>query len=354
MWFLTAAEVAPLAAGAAVLGSGGGGSTAVAGEVAAQALQVSGPVPVSRLPELAADDLVVPLGLVGAVTVFEEKPPSGDEWQVLIDAVEHYAGRRIRALMPFEAAGVNALLPVAAASQTGRPLVDADVMGRAFTGLDQTVLTLNALPATPMVLANEQGAITVIDRVNAFQAERLARAIVVTMGGWAVVAFAPQPAQALARHAIHGSMSRAVRYGQRVAHRDLSGLLQAAGGRSLFRGKVIEVERDTATGYGRGSLVLEHLNDRSRLLTVEFQNENLVAVEQGEVLAVVPDLICTLRVEDLTAVTTEQFKYGLELEIVRIPAPAQWRTTAGLGLVGPSAFGYRTPYVVAGHRRDPR
>lgn len=346
MWSLSAEDVAPLAAGAAVLGSGGGGSTSVAREVAARALSTAGPLPVLSLAELDGDDLVAPLGLVGSVTVFEEKPPSGQEWRVLLEAVERYVGRRVRALMPFEAAGVNALLPVAAASHTHRPLVDADVMGRAFPGLDQTVLTLNSLSTTPMVLANEQGAVTVVDRVNPFQAERLARAIVVTMGGWAVVAFAPQPASALLRHAIHGSMSRAVAWGRRVAHRDLDGLLHAGGGRSLFRGKVVEVERDPTTGYGRGSLVLEHLSDRSRQLTLEFQNENLVAVEQGEVLAVVPDLICTLRADDLTAVTTEQFQYGLDLEIIRIPCPTQWRTAAGLGLVGPSAFGYRTPYVV--------
>ena len=353
MWSLSTEDVVPLAAGAAVLGSGGGGSTFAARDVAARALHLSGSVPVLRLSELEPDELVVPIGLVGSVTVLEEKPPSGEEWHVLMEVADHYAGERIRALVPFEAAGVNALLPVAAASQTGRPLTDADLMGRAFTGLDQTVLTLNTLATTPMVLANDHGAVTVIDRVDAFQAERLARAIVVTMGGWAVVAFAPQPAGALTRHAIHGSMARAVRYGRHVLRRDLAGLLAAGGGRSLFRGKVVEVERDVSTGYGRGSLVLEHLADRGRYLTVEFQNENLVAVERGRVLAVVPDLICTLHAEDLTAVTTEQFQYGLELEIVRIPCATQWRTAAGLGLVGPSAFGYRTPYVVSGAIHDP-
>lgn len=346
MWTLSGADVAPLALGAALLGSGGGGRTATANQAARQALEQHGSVPVLLPTELDPDDWVVPIGLVGSVTVFEEKPPSGDEWRAVLAALERYAGHQVRPLMPFEAAGVNALLPIAAARATGRPLVDADLMGRAFPGLDQTTLTLNNLQVTPMALANEQGWVAVIDRVNPFQAERLARSTVVTMGGWAAVGYAPQRAADVARCAIRRSISSAVRLGRQLQRRDLDGLLRTRGGRLLFRGKVVQVERDATASYGRGSIVLDHLTDPGRQLTVEFQNENLIAVELGRVVASVPDLICTLGVEDLGAVTTEEFQYGLELNVVRMPCPPNWRTPAGLGLVGPSAFGYRTPYVV--------
>ncbi len=348
MWKLSAEDIEPLALGAALLGSGGGGSTTVAARTAHRILQRCEPVSMVAPRELAPDSWIVPIGLVGSVTLFEEKLPSGQEWQQVIATLNRYSGISADALMPFEAAGVNALLPVAAAASLGLPLADADVMGRAFPGLDQTMLTLNNLPVAPMALCNEQGMTAVLDRVNPYQAERLARSTVVTMGGWAIVAFAPQRASDMARCAIHQSMARVLRFGRRLRQRDLAGLLYAGAGRSLFRGKVIQVERTVADGYGRGSVVLEHLGDPERLLAVEFQNENLIAIEDGRVRASVPDLICTLETDNLASVNTEQLRYGLELDVIRFPCPPTWRTTSGLGLVGPRAFGYRVPYVLPG------
>jgi DUF917 family protein len=347
VWKLTAEDVEPLALGAALLGSGGGGSTTVAERTAYRMLR-SAPITMVAPRELDPDSWIVPIGLVGSVTLFEEKLLSGQEWQQVLATLSRYSGISADALMPFEAAGVNALLPVAAAASLALPLVDADVMGRAFPGLDQTTLTLNNLPVAPMALCNEQGMTAVFDRVNPYQAERLARSAVVTMGGWAIVAFAPQRASDMARCAIHRSMARALRFGRRLRQHDLDGLLHVGAGRSLFRGKVIQVEREVGDRYGRGCVVLEHLSQPERLLALEFQNENLIAIEDGIVRASVPDLICTLETENLTSVNTEQLRYGLELDVIRLPCPPNWRTQSGLGLVGPRAFGYRSPYVLPG------
>lgn len=65
-------------------------------------------------------------------------------------------------------------------------------------------------------------------------------------------------------------------------------------------GKVVDVQRQTTQGFARGRLLLEGSGAfAGRTLTVDFQNENLLAVEgPGErLLASVPDLICCVEAE---------------------------------------------------------
>ena len=50
----------------------------------------------------------------------------------------------------------------------------------------------------------------------------------------------------------------------------------------LVTGKITDVERRTTGGFVRGSVVIEGLGaDAGRLIRLEFQNENLVALEGG-------------------------------------------------------------------------
>ncbi|WP_214365601.1 DUF917 domain-containing protein [Pseudonocardia sp. H11422] len=362
MWQLGAGDIDDLARGAALLGAGGGGETRTAAALARRALRSSGPITVIEPSELAPDARAVPLGLVGSITVFEEKPLEGTEMARVVHALDRYTAGRVDAVLGFEAAGLNALLPVVAAAVLGLPLLDADGMGRAFPGLDQTVFTLHGLAIAPMAVADPRGSLVLIDGVDHFLGEQLARSAVVTMGGWALLAFAPQRAADLARSAIVGSVRKALEAGRLLGADDVPGLLRRYGGRTLFRGKVIEVQRrDAETGvatvpgrarrrWGGGSAVLEHLDAEGRVLRLEFQNENLLAIEDGVVHASVPDLICLLGAETRANVTTEQIRYGLELEIVTLPCAPAWCTPAGLRLAGPAAFGYDVPYSRAGPR----
>ena len=82
-------------------------------------------------------------------------------------------------------------------------------------------------------------------------------------------------------------------------------------------GKVTDVERRTTKGFVRGSVVVEGLgDDAGRLLRLEIQNENLVALEQGRVLASVPDLITVLDSETADAIPTERVRYGQRVTVI--------------------------------------
>ena len=88
----------------------------------------------------------------------------------------------------------------------------------------------------------------------------------------------------------------------------------------LLEGKVVDVERHTAGGFVRGSVVVEGYGvDAGRLVRVEIQNENLVALEDGDVMASVPDLITLVDSQTADAVATEVVRYGQRVAVIAFP-----------------------------------
>ena len=85
--------------------------------------------------------------------------------------------------------------------------------------------------------------------------------------------------------------------------------------------------------------------DAGRLIRLEIQNENLVALERGQVLASVPDLISVLDTETADAVATERIRYGQRVTVIAFGCDPIWRTEQGIDLTGPRAFGYDFDYA---------
>jgi uncharacterized protein len=80
-------------------------------------------------------------------------------------------------------------------------------------------------------------------------------------------------------------------------------------------------------------------------MTVRFQNEHLVAILDGEVVCMVPDLIAILDTERGEPITTENLRYGFRVTVIGIPCDAKWRTPEGIALGGPRHFGYDIDFV---------
>ena len=76
--------------------------------------------------------LVAAVGGMGAPTVGIEKLPKGDEFELALEALEAYIGKPINAIICAEIGGANSIVPLVAGALTGKPVVDADAMGRAF------------------------------------------------------------------------------------------------------------------------------------------------------------------------------------------------------------------------------
>lgn len=348
---LGAQEIEDIAVGAAILGSGGGGDPLIGKLMALQAIEQYGPVDLVSPDELPTDSLAVPVAMIGAPTVFVEKLPSGEEIGRALRALSNYLGREVSCVVPIEAGGLNSMLPLALAAALHLPVLDLDGMGRAFPELQMVTFHLGGISATPMVLADEKGNESLLQTVDNVWTERLARALTVQMGGAALMAIYPMTVRQASTHGIQGAVSLAERLGRvvREAHATnipaSDALMAAGGGQRLFTGKIVDVLRRTTGGFVRGDVTIEGVDAcLGHRMVVSFQNENLAAILDDEVIACVPDLLVALDAETGLPVTTEALRYGLRVTVVGFPCAAQWRTPEGLAVVGPRYFGYDIEY----------
>jgi DUF917 family protein len=346
---LDAQNLGSLARGCALLGAGGGGDPELGLVMALTAVQEHGPVRVVALDDLDDDALIMPCGLVGSPSVASERIWNGDEGRILRNAVERMHSGRVVALMCFGIAGANGLLPVMWAARIGLPLVDADGMGRAFPELQQQAMHLAQIPASPVVLTDGRGNAQVLYGVDDGSAERMARITAATLGGVCAGALYCMTARQARGAVIAGSLSRAVEIGEAMASHAVDERIDALRERHdavvLVEGKVVHVQRTADDGFVRGSATVRGVAPAARQLRLELQNEFLLAVEDGAVRASVPDLISVLASETGDPIATERLRQGERVVVIATPAPAVWRSPAGLSVAGPRAFGYEVDFV---------
>lgn len=357
MRLLDEANIADIALGAAVLGSGGGSNPYVGMLMAREAIRRYGPVELVTLDELDDDDLVVPAAGMGAPVVGVEKLPAGDDLLRAFEALGRYTGRMPRATMSIEVGGMNSIRPIYLAARLGIPVVDCDGMGRAFPEIQQTVLTAAGISASPFVMSDERGNVVLMDAVSNKWVETFARSCVIQMGAVGSIALYSATVRQLKAAAIQGtttlaeSIGQTLRTARRLERNPVAALRRAVGGFLLFRGKISDVDRRVREGFAKGSARMDGMGDYAASeLLLEFQNEYLVAQVDGEFAATTPDLIAVLDSETAQPITTEALRYGMRVAVIAIPCAPQWREPAALALVHPRYFGYDIDYVPAEER----
>jgi DUF917 family protein len=343
---LDASDLPVMARGCALLGAGGGGDPGLSLVMALRALDEHGPVQVVALEDVDGDALIMPCGLIGSPSVATERLWSGDEGRILRNSVERLRGQRVAALMCYEVAGANGLLPLTWAARMGLPVLDADGRGRAFPELQQQAMHLADIPASPLVLTDGRGNAQVLYAADDGWAERLARSAAASMGGVCAGALYCMTAEDARGAVIEGSLSLALAVGEALAAREVDALGEAVGAVVLIAGKVVHVERRADDGFVRGSATVQGTgHDAQRQLRLELQNEFLLAVEDGAVRAAVPDMISVLASDTGDPIATERLRGGERVVVIAAPAPAVWRSRAGLAVAGPRAFGYDVEYA---------
>lgn len=242
--------------------------------------------------------MIMPCGGIGAPLVSLEKIEAGDEGERLRDLMQRQTGRTVAALMAGEIGGGNGLVPVTWAARMGLPVVDADGMGRAFPLASQVTMELAGISPCPAAMTDERGNVVVFRTISGEWAERLERAAAAEFGGMGSSAdFSMTAAQA----------------------------------------------REATV---RGSVVIEDLEeDAGRLIRLELQNEHLVALERGRLLASVPDLITVLDRETADAISADRIRYAQRVVVIAFGCAAVWRTERGIAATGPRAFGYDFDFV---------
>ena len=336
MRMLTTQDIEALSIGAAILGTGGGGSPYIGKLRCLEVLRAGAQVPLISLDELPDDAHVVAIGGIGAPIVSIEKLEQGDEGLRALRALEEYFGQKVDALIAGEIGGGN-----------GLGIVDGDGMGRAFPEMQMTTFSIYGHRSTPAAIADERGNVVIVNSVmSETWYERLARSTVVTMGGSAMGAEAPMAGDFVKRAAIPGTVSQAIQLGNLVMeanrnHESAVPLICAhEGGVHLMDAKIVDLKRHLRGGFSVGDIALEgidaHAGSRAR---IAFQNEFLMFERDGVIEACVPDLVVLLDVDTGHAITTDVLRYGQRVAILALPCHPLLRTEQALAVVGPAAFG---------------
>ena len=288
---VTLEDIRPIAIGAGILGTGGGGNPYLGGLHLASIIRERGPQAIIDPFDLADDALCCVVGSIGAPTVSIEKLPEGTEMCRALRLLEEHLGRQFDAVAIADNAAV--------------------------------------VPAA----------------VSDVWAEKMARNIAISMGARAGLAGTIMSGAQVKAAGVHYTLSLAHHLGAQVieAQRQKSDVPAVVAaeleGEVIFQGKITDVDRRVSKGFARGGVRFESFSGAD-VLEIEFQNEFLIAFINGEVAATTPDLICIVTEEEGEPVTTEALRYGTRVAVITVPAPPQLKSEAALEVVGPGAFGY--------------
>jgi uncharacterized protein len=292
--------------------------------------------------------MVAVVSKMGAPLVGHERLGDPVHLARAVEVMEDYLGKPFRAIMSVEIGGSNALSSFLAAAVLDRPVVNADAMGRAYPEAQMTSFAIGNLPMFPLSLVDVRDNEVIVTRAASWKwMERISRKVCTEVGSTAATCKAPRTGKEVKEWGIHYTVTKATELGRavmeaRARHDDpVQAVLDHEGGKQLFRGKVVDVARETTGGFLRGSTTVEGIDaDRGSRMELAFQNEWAVAFRDGQPVAMTPDLLCLLDTVSGGAIGTESVRYGQRVTVVALPAPELLTTPAGIAAVGPRAFGY--------------
>lgn len=356
-WKLCQEDLRCLAEGAAFLGTGGGGDPYIGRLIAEQAINEHG-APVMLEPSELEDDMTVfSIAGFGAPTVQMEKLIQGEEVLFALDKLEKITGRRVDALIPAEIGGGNSMAPIMVAATRGIPVVDADGMGRAFPELQMNNFSASGIRVTPLVVVDEHLNYAVVEAGTDKFAEDMVRALAIKMGLRVFIAGFPMTGRQVKQAAISGTLGIALEIGRTLRDARSNGdpvsalveYLRTTSyysyAKMAFDGKITDLERETANGFSIGKCRLTALGDENSKAEVSFQNENLLLRVDGQLRAIVPDLICIVDRETGAPVPTQALRYGQRVKIIIMSAPPQLREDRNQDVFGPQEFGLSELFV---------
>lgn len=366
IWTLTDTDVDFIGSGAYILGCGGGGDPHSSVIELMRMVKSGKKINIVTLDKFAemthGKGRAINVGYFGSPTISGEKLHANEILEAL-SRMEQYEGKKTDGIFMFEIGGGNGLSGLWTACIRGLPVVDLDLMGRAFPTQWQSLPSVyNDNHGYPyLTLSDGNGfSMTINSGVDDVQMEDVMRDVMYNRGCQGSCVEPSMSIAEMEQQTVHNPVSLSWRIGRAVRiakyNSDLDRLpdyiINASGGpactKCLLKGKIVSVEKKLKRGYGYGIVELESLEKdpithEKTTIKIPFKNEDIVAfkIEKGkdpQPLCSVPDLI-TLVDADGNAVGTQDYRYGLVVFIMVFSASNKWRTPQGVKFGGPSAFG---------------
>ncbi|KAJ5109996.1 hypothetical protein N7532_002641 [Penicillium argentinense] len=388
VWYISPVDLEFIATGTGVLGTGGGGPSYLQYLQCLESLRESGEkrMRVISPKALKDSDICVFGSWYGAPSVSGERMPAGTEIMTAIDYSVKMSGHlHFEAVVADEIGGGNGMSTFPTSVHFDIPVVDGDLMGRAYPTLEHGTPYVYGEPITPCALADGKGnAAVVLKAESNRRVETMLRAQCVDLGLNVAVACTPLPGKSIKKYAIPNTVSqswyigRAIHKARRSKTNLIDAIFETTPGHLLYIGKIIDVKRDVSRGYTMGSCTIAplsndeidnamsstHTPDESRCLIIPFQNEFLYAayaniadpddMSNHKIICTVPDLISVLG-QDGEAIGSQELRYGLRVSVIGIAAHPLWTgDERGLKVGGPAGFGLEMEWTSLGAYTEPR
>lgn len=323
---INANDLINISRGAALLGSGGGGDTSILYQFAYDRL-LNTTIPLRKTSDLSQNDLIVPIAYIGSPAVSKAAGPTEAMFLNNIKAIQGQYPTKNIILMPAEIGGCNALAPIAPAALLNLPILDADLLGRAFPKLKMCKPAVTQ-PNTNIefYLSSREGETQFGCVANVEALEIEARKIAVGFGGSACIATYLFSGSKFAEYVIEGSLSRAYEIGCAE---------NKVGSNIVSNANTINIQIENAGGFLAGYV---EVSCRDEVYRIDCLNEFYTVTKQGVTLAASPDIISLIDVQTSSPIASESLVLGLSVNINVLPAPAFWNLENAKVTVTPNQF----------------
>lgn len=347
--------------GAAIVGTGGGGSLIEGIQLVDKAYDEGYEFSLAEIDEIPDDALIgspYTCGSIGNLSTEQQKKHDAlpqikeDKEVAAIKILEKYLGKEFYGVIATELGGGNTAAALNVAAKLGKPIIDADPAGRSVPCLQHSTLFLNKVPITPMGLANKFGDTMVIpDVANDDRAEVIARSMAVASFNAVGVVDHPALWGVLKNALIKNTITYCLEIGRtaRVANEENRNfaydVAEKFNGFVIFEGEITEADWEDRDGFTFGNLYIKGEDKyEGEDLRIWFQNEYIMSWKNGEVFATVPDSINIYIKDEKMPLLNPNAKEGMKVTVFVLKAFDEWRTEEAINILGPRFFGYDMDY----------
>ncbi len=335
--------------GSGFLGTGGGGSVETGRDIVEDKLDG---VEMVSVDEVEDDSRVVVGSGMGAPEALYERG-WGDVTVCAFRALEDFVGDEFDYVLTPEIGASTTLGTMTVTSELGVPIVDGDGAGRAVPELQMSMYSLMNVPPCPASVADDRGNSVILNTDDSSKLEDLSRAVTRELGNHAGFVAYPMSGKRMKEVIIEGTISLSLEIGRLIRQSKFEGsntvnkLTEEVNGFELITGEVVDKETETREGFDFGEIMIRgsgsHEND---VLTVKFKNENMLALKNGEIVAMSPDRICWISKEG-EPLTNVDISVGKEVACIGIKAPEEWRAEKGKKAFKEvhKSLGYKGEYI---------
>lgn len=356
---LTAHDIDPLLEGLAIMGTGGGGNPLWGKQILEQDVRMGRSWNVVAPEDIPDDATVVSGGIMGSVKALEaigfENVLRG--WETFFPLQEvtrmmaGLLGRRIDAIVPFEAGGLNTPVILSLGARAGIPVVDGDALGRSAPETNMTSFIGHGINIPPMPLIDQYGNIVVVQQATTpTYPDEIGRFVVTKGGHMGANNHYPMTGAQLKQAVIPHTISQALELGRAVLAARHGGKEPVAtvrdqlGAPYEFRGHVVSLREEEHLGFYFTTVTLEGSDGYAdRRAELVIKNETMLLRLDGQDVCVFPDRVLLLEPGTGRGVMSVELHEHFDLALLALPCHPRLQAAAcsevGRVAMGPVRFG---------------